>query len=247
MQEGHLAVNCKDARRGFLPLLDGQFGLTERAPLEIHLDQCARCQRDLESLRRKSALLRTLWRARPALDAIMVPVEAMAPVQTVSASCREFLSHVPPKTLPAAATVILMVTLVTYGLQRRAELGTALDQRTPEASPVRPSLPRPLPRPFPTPEPLREIEPSSARPSPASAVRESEPTSAPSAVNRISRDRPRAKPTAKLRDPASTEPERSAAVSVPRATAGSSGPWIMGRTGDEQNVPERETVRQERD
>ena len=36
-------MNCKDARKEFLTLLDGDLGLTERAPLEVHLDECREC------------------------------------------------------------------------------------------------------------------------------------------------------------------------------------------------------------
>src|SRR5215469_2722647 len=43
-------VNCQEARESFSMLLDGALGLTERVPLELHVNACEGCQRRLEHL-----------------------------------------------------------------------------------------------------------------------------------------------------------------------------------------------------
>src|SRR5262245_43254232 len=56
-------MNCQDARQSLSMMLDGELGLTERVPLELHVNACEGCQRRLEDLQE----LRELEpRARPA-------------------------------------------------------------------------------------------------------------------------------------------------------------------------------------
>ncbi len=45
-------MDCQDAREGFIALLDGELGLTERAQMEAHLVQCTECGQALEHLHR---------------------------------------------------------------------------------------------------------------------------------------------------------------------------------------------------
>jgi len=109
--------------------------LTERAPLEVHLDECSECWWELERLQRKSALPRAIWRARFALGNLGL-LEAVSLAKTISQVPRRAFSRVPSRVFLVAVTVALMVVLVTYGFQRRSELGAALDHGVPEASPV---------------------------------------------------------------------------------------------------------------
>jgi len=55
-------MNCQEARESFSMLLDGELGLTERVPLELHVNACEGCQRRLEYLRELRELEQ---RARP--------------------------------------------------------------------------------------------------------------------------------------------------------------------------------------
>jgi len=218
-------VNCHDAYRSFFALLDGQLALTERAPVEIHLRQCDRCQAELERLRRRPRLLRAAWRARRALGAALQDLS----LPRLVAPTREFLSHCPPRVLPVAAAVTLLVVLVTYGFQRQAELAP-----TPVERPPSPMIEAPVP----SPEPIAKREPSILPLAP-------DPTS-PSPGHggeRITSSSPQAKPMARLHD-ARPRVSRDAVVATARTP---SAAWIIGRTKDEQIAPEPEPVRRDRD
>ncbi len=43
-------MNCQDARQSLSMLLDGDLGLTERIPLELHVNACAECRQKLADL-----------------------------------------------------------------------------------------------------------------------------------------------------------------------------------------------------
>ena len=226
-------MNCKDARKEFLTLLDGDLGLTERAPLEVHLDECRECWWELERLQRKSALPRAIWRARLALGNLGL-LEAVSLAKTIKELPRRAFSRVPSRVFLVAVTVALMVVLVTYGFQRRSELRTALDHGAPEASLARQDSPRPA-----------------SQPAAALASHSEAPTISPtpgatvpvSARTEIARARPRL--GAGLRA-AATDPVRPTAGAKP--PAGPSALWVMGHTRDEQIVPETAAaVRQDRD
>jgi hypothetical protein len=224
-------MNCKDARKEFLTLLDGDLGLTERAPLEVHLDECRECWWELETLQRKSALPRAIWRARLALGNLSL-LEAVSLAKTISHGPRWAFSRVPSRLFLVAVTVAVMVVLVTYGLQRKSELGTALDHGAPEASPVRQDSPRPTTAPV---APLASSEAPSISPQPDSL----EPLRARTEI-------PRARPHLGAgRRSAAADPVRPTAGAKP--PAGPSALWVMGHTRDEQIVPETATVRQDRD
>jgi len=227
-------MNCKDARKEFLTLLDGDLGLTERAPLEVHLDECSECWWELERLQRKSALPRAIWRARFALGNLGL-LEAVSLAKTISQVPRRAFSRVPSRVFLVAVTVALMVVLVTYGFQRRSELGAALDHGVPEASPVRQDSLRPA-----------------AQPAAALASQSEAPTISPtpgatvpvSARTEIARARPRQGAIPGLRA-AAVDPVRPTAGAKP--PAGPSALWVMGHTRDEQIVPETAAVREDRD
>jgi Putative zinc-finger len=216
-------VNCHDVHRSFFALLDGQLALTERAPLEIHLRQCDRCQAELERLRRRSPLRRAVWRARRALEATCQDL-SLAPT-------REFLSRCPPRVFPVAAGVTLLVMLVTYGFQRQAELATTPAERPVAASPM-------IEAPVPSPEPIAKSEPSilPSAPGPTSPSPGHQDQQIPVA-------RPKAKAMARLHD---GQP-RGVGEAVVAMARKPSAVWIIGRTKDEQITPEPEPVRRDRD
>src|SRR5215472_15884105 len=56
-------MNCQEAGESLSMLLDGALGLTERVPLELHVDACDACQRQLSHLQE---LKEVEQRARPA-------------------------------------------------------------------------------------------------------------------------------------------------------------------------------------
>lgn len=217
-------MNCHDAHRSFFALLDGQLPLTERAPVEIHLRQCDRCQAELERLRRRSPLLRGAWRARRALGAALQDLS----LRGLVAPAREFLSRCPPRVFPVTAAVTLLVVLVTYGFQRQAELAP-----TPVERPPSPMIEAPVP----SPEPIAKREPSILPLAP-------DPTSPSSGHGeRITSSSPQAKPIARLHD-ARPRVTREAVVATARKP---SAAWIIGHTKDEQIAPEPEPVRRDRD
>src|SRR5215472_11772260 len=47
---GFRPMNCQEARDSLSLLLDGDIGLTERVPLELHVNNCDGCQRRLAHL-----------------------------------------------------------------------------------------------------------------------------------------------------------------------------------------------------
>jgi hypothetical protein len=227
-------MNCKDARKEFLTLLDGDLGLTERAPLEVHLDECRECWWELERLQRRSALPRAIWRARLALGNLGL-LEAVSLAKTIKELPRRAFSRVPSRVFLVAVTVALMVVLVTYGFQRRSELRMALDHGAPEASPVRQDSPRPASPPAAA--LASESEAPTISPKPGAAAPVSGPTAIPHARPRLG-----------------AVPGLHAAVAAPvrptagaKPPAGSSALWVMGHTRDEQIVPETAVVRQDRD
>lgn len=220
-------MNCHDAYRSFFALLDGQLALTERAPVEIHLRQCDRCQAELERLRRRPPLLRAVRRARCSLGGRFENIS----VPRLVAPTREFLSRCPPRVLPVAAAVTLLVVLVMYGFQRQAELAPTPAERPPAPSPM-------IEAPLPSPEPIAKREPSILPLAP-------DPTS-PSpghSGERITSSSPQAKPMARLHD-ARPRVARDAVIATARKP---SAAWIIGRTKDEQIAPEPEPVRRDRD
>jgi hypothetical protein len=129
----------------------------------------------------------------------------------------------------------LMVVLLTYGFQRRSELGTALDHDAPEASPVRQDSP------WPTAPPVADLASQSDAPSISPLPGAAAPVSARTEI-------PRARPPR-----GAIHGLRAAAADPVRPTAGAKPPagpsalWVMGHTRDEQIVPEPATVRLDRD
>ena len=222
-------MNCKETRKAFVALLDGDLALTERAPVEVHLDRCIACWAKFESLRSQPALLRTVWRARIALSSVDGLLDAGSRFR------RQIFHRVPLKIIPLAAVVTIMVVVATYGIQRWTEPAAA-----PEASPVRHA-------PAPSRPPLASTEASTpGAPAPAALMTEAteEPAPKPKAESSTRLSRDRARPVAKAQ---AALPARSS-VAAPAAGARPGPVWALGNSRDEQNVlPESETVRRDRD
>ena len=226
-------MNCKDTRKAFVALLDGDLALTERAPIEVHLDRCIVCWARLESLRSRPAPLRTMWRVRVALGSLDNLLDVVSRLR------HRAFSRVPSRVVPMAAAVTVMVVAATYGIQRWTEPATA-----PEASPVRQTTAPRIPPALTSPEPASQstlapvaplIEPSEM----PVAKSKAEPS-------RIPRDRPRPVAKAQVSSPDPVRPP--VAASAPTAEARPAPVWVLGNSKDEQNVlPESETVRRERD
>lgn len=73
--------NWEERREQLSALLDNELADAERAELEAHLQSCAACRAELESLRRASALLRAL--PQPALPrSFLLPMEPAAQPST---------------------------------------------------------------------------------------------------------------------------------------------------------------------
>ena len=226
-------MNCKDTRQAFVALLDGDLALTERAPVEVHLDQCIACWANFERLRTQPAPLRAFWRVRVAMSSVDSLLDAAARLR------RQAFSRVPARVIPMTAAVTIMVVMATYGIQRWTEPATA-----PEASPVRRAPGPPIQPPIASTEP---ITPSAMAPAAPAA----EPAVAPVTrtkpePGRTSRDR--AHPVAKAQI-ASPAPARAAvATPAPTVEAKTGITWVLGNSKDEQTVlPESEPVRRERD
>lgn len=237
-------MSCKDTRKGFFPLLDGDLSLTERAPLEVHLDQCIKCWAELEKLRRTSAPLRAIWRARLALDSLRGVLDTVSPVAVVKRLRWRSVSGAPSKVLPVAVVVTVVVVLAAFGIQRRTELVT----QAPEAAPVRETSPRPASLPLPAPEPARQTETPSLAPSTTPEPAEASVTRSKAELPRVPRDRSRTRPIAKLRG-AAPDPGQSAVTTIaPKSPARPGTPWVLGSTKDEEGVlPDTENVRRDRD
>jgi hypothetical protein len=162
-------------------------------------------------------------------------LEAVSLAKTIKELPWRAFSRVPSRAFLVAVTVALMVVLVTYGFQRRSELGTALDHGAPEASPARQDSPRPASQPAAA--LASQSEAPTISPKPGAAAPVSGPTE-------ILRARPRQGAISGLRA-AAVDPIRPTAGAKP--PAGSSALWVMGHTRDEQIVPETAVVRQDRD
>lgn len=226
-------MNCKDTRKAFVALLDGDLALTERAPIEVHLDRCIACWARLESLRSQPAPLRTVWRIRVALGSLDSLLDAIARLR------RQMFSRLPSRVVPMAAAVTVMVVAATYGIQRWTEPAMA-----PEASPVRHTPASRIPPPLTSPEPASQSTLAPVAPLTEPAVASvTKPKAEPS---RIPRDRPRPVAKAQVSSPDPVRPP--VAAPAPTAEARPAPAWVLGNSKDEQNVlPESETVRRERD
>src|SRR5215468_7521288 len=130
-------MNCQEARESFSMLLDGELGLTERVPLELHVNACEGCQRRLEHLRELRELEQ---RARPAprpvhWRPILAPgfvVKALGAIRAedVTTRLRRLVAEkVPSRQLAVAVAVPLLVMLAVFIFERGFTVGWGMRQR----------------------------------------------------------------------------------------------------------------------
>jgi len=122
-------MNCQDAREGFLALLDGELGLTERAQMEAHLVQCTECGQALEQLHR---LRRPDDAGRRHAPVGPVGGPSYPTDEGVSPTLRR-LSEVLTGPIIGAAAVILLAGLAIYAMHWRSGLDSAARDRVPPA------------------------------------------------------------------------------------------------------------------
>ena len=130
-------MNCQEARESLSMLLDGDLGLTERVPLELHVNACEGCQRRLAHLRE---LREFEQRARPAprpvhWRPILAPgfvekaLGAMRAEDVTTRLRRLVAEKVPSRQLAVAAAVPLLVVLAVFIFERGFPVGSGMSQR----------------------------------------------------------------------------------------------------------------------
>ena len=131
-------MNCQEARESFSVLLEGNLGLTDRVPLERHVNTCEGCQRQL--------LKELEQRARPAprpihWQPILAPglvkkALGVMRVEDVTTRLRRLVAEkVRSRQLAVAAAVPLVVMLAIFVFERGFTVGSATRQR-PVAAPA---------------------------------------------------------------------------------------------------------------
>lgn len=146
-------MNCQDARESLSTLLDGDIGLTERVPLELHVNMCGECRQRLVELQRLREIPRrppprpVHW--RPLLAAGMVgrALEAFRPEDVVTRVRRFVAARIPSRHLAVAAAVPLALTLAIFLFERGFTIGAAMRQRAPSAPAAMRSSPPASPAP----------------------------------------------------------------------------------------------------
>ena len=185
-------MNCQDARESLSTLLDGDIGLTERVPLELHVNTCVECGQklaDLQALRlvadRPAPRPVHHWHWPPVLaaDAVGRALGLMRPDDVATRMRRLVIDRFPPRHLAIAAVVPLMAILAIFVFERGFKVGEAMRQRAasspavvaqgpptpaaPRAVGVEPAVPAPAPAAAPPALPPRPV--AQPRPSAASA------------------------------------------------------------------------------
>ena len=180
-------MNCQEARDSLSMLLDGDIGLTERVPLELHVNACDGCHRRLAHLQELKELEQ---RARPAPRPIhwrlvlapgfMEKALGVMRAEDVTTRLRRLVvEKVPSRQLAVAAAVPLLVMLAVFVFERGFTVGSAMRQRPPAvpsqatsdlrvAPPVAGIAPSP-------PTVVTPILPAPVAPSPALATRPASP------------------------------------------------------------------------
>ena len=167
-------------------LLDGDLGLTERVPLELHVNTCAECRQRLADLQTIKVVEdgpapRAVYHWPPVLAAGLVG-RALGVIRTddVASRLRRFVvERFPPRHLAVAAAVPLVVTLAIFVFERGFAVGTAMRQRPPTAPLAMRSSPPAATPPtaistepiIPTPRPLPPAPPAQSTSSPPPAAR----------------------------------------------------------------------------
>ena len=128
-------MNCQDARESLSMLLDGDLGLTERVPLEIHVNMCVECRQRLADLQiikvvEEKPAPRPAPHWPPILAAGLVgrALGAIRTEDTASRLRRFVIERFPPRQLAAAAAVPLVIMLAIFIFERGFAVGTAMRQ-----------------------------------------------------------------------------------------------------------------------
>jgi len=112
-------MNCRKAKPLLAMLASGELDGEERSRLEEHIESCADCRRELESLRQ-------------VMELIAVPSEAPARSQAPQLVVSALSGFSAPRAFPyravawAAAAVVLAALLLGLGVQAKVENGTLL-------------------------------------------------------------------------------------------------------------------------
>ncbi|HUO65829.1 MAG TPA: zf-HC2 domain-containing protein [Terriglobales bacterium] len=153
-------MNCHDARELLSALLDDTLDARERSQVQAHLEGCADCRRELDSLRSTVSLLSRVERARAPLGFVDRVMAGVHPVPWYRRLGRLVFLPLSVK-LPIEAGAMLVIALLgVYLLQSTPELKDAARPDLPamtsrEEAP--PAAPAPAPS-IPAPAPLRERE-----------------------------------------------------------------------------------------
>src|SRR5262245_60589212 len=142
-------MNCQEARESLSMLLDGDIGLTERVPLELHVNSCEGCQRRLAHLQELRELAQ---RPRPAPKpihwrSILAPgfVEKALGVmraEDVTTRFRRLVAEkIPFRQLAVVAAIPLLVMLAVFVFERGFTVGSTMRQRPAAPLPSRSDAP----------------------------------------------------------------------------------------------------------
>src|SRR5436309_14096203 len=139
-------MNCQEARESFPVLLEESLGLTDRVPLELHVNTCEGCQRQLAHLQELKELKELEQRARPAprpihwrpilAPGLVKKALGVMRVEDVTTRLRRLVAEkVRSRQLAVAAAVSLVVMLAVFVFERGFTVGSATPQR-PVAAPA---------------------------------------------------------------------------------------------------------------
>ncbi len=140
-------MNCHEARDSLSMLLGGDIGLTERVPLELHVNGCESCQRQLAHLQELRELEHRLrpaprpihwrpihWRPihwRPILASGFVEKAlGVMRAEDVTTRLRRLVAEkIPPRQLAVAAAIPLLVMFAVFLFERGFTVGSTMRQR----------------------------------------------------------------------------------------------------------------------
>jgi peptidoglycan-associated lipoprotein len=130
-------MNCQEARESLSMLLDGGLGLTERVPLELHVNACEGCQGRLAHLRELRELEQRAgpaprpvhWRPILAPGFVEKALGAIRAEDVTTRLRRLVAEKVPSRQLAVAAAVPLLVILAVFIFERGFTVGSGMRQR----------------------------------------------------------------------------------------------------------------------
>jgi peptidoglycan-associated lipoprotein len=171
-------MNCQEARESFSVLLEGNLGLTDRVPLELHVNTCEGCQRQLAHLqelkeleqRARAAPRPIHWQPILAPGLVKKALGVMRVEDVTTRLSRLVAEKVRSRQLAVAAAVPLVVMLAVFVFDRGFTVGSGTRQR-PVAAPAETRREASVGAPVASvaPSPLRSQARASATPSAASS------------------------------------------------------------------------------